>query len=167
MVFAVSSRIQVGQAAPPFKLYDTDRKRRTLREFKGKTLVLVFFPGAFTETCTKVLEAFRDMMPNFEAANAQLVAVSVNDPFTLAAFAAKHRIPFPLLSDYNRTAIRAYDVVQENYARLPGYTTAKRAVYVISPEGFVRYRWVTNNPRIEPPYSEIQHAIDSIHRPSP
>jgi len=160
----VSSRLQIGQSAPPIKLYDTDLQQRTLKDFKGHIVVLAFFPGAFTAVCTKELCHFRDALANFESVNAQVLAISVNDPFTNKAFAEQNRLTFPILSDYNRIVIRAYDIVQEGLGKLKDYTTAKRAVFVISPEGFIRWKWVTDNPGIEPPYGEVQHAIDDIGR---
>ena len=163
----MSSRLQIGQAAPPIKLYDTDLKLRTLKEFKEKTVVLVFFPGAFTEVCTRELCTFRDSLANFEAVNAQVVAISVNDPFTNHAFARQNHFMFPILSDYARVTIRAYDVTQEGLAGLKGYITAKRSVFVISPESFIRYKWISDNPAVEPLYSDIQHAVDDIKRGGP
>ncbi len=160
----MSSRLQLGQAAPKFKLYDTKRNLCALQDWEGKTVVLAFFPGAFTEVCTKELCAFRDSLANFEAVNAQIVAVSVNDPFTNHAFAEHNRLHFPILCDFNRVVVKAYDVAHTNFANLEGYTAAKRSVFVISPKGFIRWTWVTNNPAIEPPYSDIQHAVDEIGR---
>lgn len=160
----MSSRLQIGQSAPPFKLYDTDRKLRALKEFKGKTVVLVFFPAAFGDVCTRELSALRDSLSNFEDVGAQVVAISVSDPFANLAFAEQNRISFPVLSDFNRVAIRAYDVVQEDLVGLTGYTSSKRAVFVISPEGFIRWKWISDNIMVEPPYGEIQHAVDDISR---
>ncbi|MDO8056467.1 MAG: redoxin domain-containing protein [Candidatus Hermodarchaeota archaeon] len=160
----MSSRLQIGQAAPPIKLYDTELKQRTLKEFTGQIVVLAFFPGAFTAVCTKELCHFRDNLANFESVNAQVLAISVNDPFTNKAFAEQNRLLFPILSDYNRLAIRAYDVTQEGIGLLQDYVVAKRAVFVISPEGFIRWKWVTDNPGMEPPYGEVQHAVDDIGR---
>ena len=160
----MSSRLQIGQSAPPIKLYDTELKLRSLKEFTGQIVVLVFFPGAFTAVCTKELCHFRDTLANFETVNGQVLAISVNDPFTNKAFAEQNRLMFPLLSDYNRIVIKAYDVVQVGLGKLQDYTAAKRAVFVISPEGFIRWKWVTDNPAIEPPYGEVQHAVDDIGR---
>jgi len=144
----VSSRLQIGQSAPPIKLYDTDIEQRTLKEFKGQIVVLAFFPGAFTEVCTRELCHFRDSLANFES----------------IAFKEQNRLMFPILSDYNRVVVRAYDVVQDGLGKLKDYTAAKRAVFVISPEGFIRWKWITNNPLVEPPYGEIQHAVDDLGR---
>lgn len=160
----MSSRLQIGQSAPPIKLNDTDIKQRTLKEFKGRIVVLAFFPGAFTEVCTRELCHFRDSLANFESMNAQILAISVNDPFTNHAFKEQNRLMFPILSDYNRVVIRAYDVIQDGLGKLKDYTAAKRAVFVISPEGFIRWKWITDNPLVEPPYGEVQHAVDDLGR---
>jgi peroxiredoxin len=160
----MSSRLQIGQSAPPFKLYDIDHKLRTLKEFKGKTVVLIFIPATFGDVCTQELHAFRDSLSNFEAVDAQVVAITVSDPFANRAFAEQNRISFPILSDFNRVIIRAYDIVQEDLVGLTGFTAAKRAVFVISPEGFIRWKWVSDKIRVEPPYGEIQHAVDDISR---
>ena len=160
----MSSRLQIGQAAPPIKLYDADRNLRTLKEFKGKIIVLVFFPAAFGDVCTQELCALRDSLSNFEDVDAQVLAVTVSDPFANQAFAEQNRISFPILSDFNRVAIRAYDIVQNDLVGLEGYVSAKRSVFVISPEGFIRWKWVSDNPLVEPPYGEIQHAVDDLSR---
>jgi peroxiredoxin len=160
----MSTRLQIGQTAPPIKLYDTRRKQVTLRDFQGKTVVLAFFPGAFTDVCKREMCSFRDSLANFEAVNAQVVGISVNDPFTLAAFAEQNRLLFPLLSDYDRVAIRAYDIVHQDFAGLKGYVAAKRSVFIVSGDGYLRWKWVSDNPLVEPPYSDIQHAIDDLKR---
>ena len=71
---------------------------------------------------------------------------------------------FPILSDFNRVVIRAYDIVQDDLMGLKGYTSSKRAVFAISPEGFLRWKWISDNVMVEPPYGEVQHAVDDISR---
>ena len=160
----MSSRLQIGSAAPPLKLYDTKRNLRSLQEFKGKIVVLVFFPAAFGDVCIQEMCALRDSLSNFEDVGAQVIAVTVSDPFANQAFAEQHRLSFPILSDFNRVAIRAYDIVQNDLVGLEGFLSAKRSVFVISPEGFIRWKWVSDNPLVEPPYGEIQHAVDDLSR---
>ena len=92
--------IKVGSKAPEFTLFDTDKKPRSLSEFRGKNVVLAFYPGAFTGVCTKELCAFRDAMSNFNNLNAQVVGISVDSPFANKAFATQNNLQFPLLSDY-------------------------------------------------------------------
>ena len=102
----MSTKIKVGDKAPDFTLHDTDKKPRSLKEFLGKKIVLAFFVGAFTSTCTKEMCEFRDSMAQLIDLNAQVIGISVNDPFTNKAFSEKNRLPFPILSDYNREVTR-------------------------------------------------------------
>ena len=152
----------VGKPAPEFTLPDTDKKARSLSEFKGKKTVLAFFPGAFTGMCTKEMCAFRDSMSKLNDLNAQVVAVSVDAPFSNKAFAAQHNLQFPVLSDYTRSVAKQYGGVHDDFSGLKGYTAAKRAVFVVDKDGVVRYTWVSENPGVEPPYDEVTAALASI-----
>ncbi len=152
----------MGDKAPNFTLPDTDMKPRGLSEFLGKKVVLAFFVGAFTSTCTKEVCAFRDSMARLVDLNAQVIGISVNDPFSNKAFAEKNRLPFPVLSDYNREVIKAYGLESLNFAGLKGYTVAKRSVIILDRGGFVRYAWVSENPAVEPNYDEVQQALQEI-----
>lgn len=156
------AKIKVGDKAPDFTLPDTDTKQRSLKEFIGQKIVLAFFVGAFTSTCTMEACAFRDSMDRLIDLNAQVIGISVNDPFSNKAFAEKNRLPFPVLSDYNREAIRAYGLEMPNFAGLSGYTVAKRSIFILDPKGIVRYVWVSDNPAVEPNYAEIQKALEEV-----
>ena len=154
--------IAVGKKAPDFTLSDTERKQRKLSEFLGKKLVLAFFPGAFTSVCTREMCAFRDSMTRLNELKAQVVGVSVNDPFSNKGFAERNNLAFPLLSDYNRDVIRLYGIELKDFAGLKGYSVAKRSVFILDKKGVVRYRWVSEDPGIEPNYKEIENALDQI-----
>ena len=154
--------IKVGDKAPDFTLPDIDMKPRSLREFLGKKVVLAFFVGAFTSTCTHDMCAFRDSMARLIDLKAQVVGVSVNDPFSNKGFAEKNMLPFPLLSDYKREVIKQWDLELADFAGLVGYTVAKRSVFVLDQTGIVRYAWVSDNPAVEPNYEEIQRALEQI-----
>lgn len=158
----MSAKIKVGDKAPDFTLPDTNMKQRSLKEFKGQKIVLAFFVGAFTSTCTMEACAFRDSMDRLIDLEAQVIGISVNDPFSNKAFAEKNRLPFPVLSDYNREAIKAYGLEMPNFGGLMGYTVAKRSVFILDSEGIVRYAWVSNNPAVEPNYAEIEKALEDI-----
>src|SRR5215472_17920640 len=117
--------VNQGERAPAFTLSDIDRKPRSLQELlkpKGATLV-AFFPGAFTGVCTKEMCALRDNMAEFNKFNAQVVGISVNDPFSNKGFANTNNLTFPILSDYTREVVKLYNVYHENFAGLKGYTT--------------------------------------------
>jgi peroxiredoxin len=154
--------LAVGSKAPSFTLVDTERKPRSLSEFLGKKTVLVFYPGAFTGVCTKEVCALRDAMSNFNLVNGQIVGISVDSPFANKAFAEANRLTFPLLSDFNREVTKQYAGIYEGFAGVPGYTAAKRSVFVLDSAGTVKYVWVTENPGVEPPYEEIQKALASF-----
>jgi glutaredoxin-dependent peroxiredoxin len=154
--------LAVGQKAPDFTLVDTERKPRSLAEFKGKKLLLAFYPAAFTGVCTKEMCAFQDSLGTLGNLGAAVVGISVDTPFANKAFAEQHQIGFPLLSDYTRTVISSYDVQLPNLAGLTGYTAAKRAVFVLDNEGTIRYMWVSEDPTKEPNYEEVKKAVQQI-----
>jgi len=150
--------VQVGQAAPAFTLKDTDLKDRSLSEFTGKKVILAFYPAAFTGVCTKEMCTLRDSLGQLNSANAQVLGISTDTPFANKAFAKENGIAFPLLSDANRDAIKAYDVLFPDLAGVKGLTVAKRAVFVIDGGGTVRYTWVAPEPKVEPNYAEVLAA---------
>ncbi|GAB4311658.1 MAG: peroxiredoxin [Candidatus Bipolaricaulota bacterium] len=154
--------VKVGGRAPAFSLVDTERRPVKLADFVGKPVVLAFYPGAFTKVCQRELCAFRDMLANLEALDAQVVGISVDSPWANGAFAAANRIEFPLLSDYSRAVSRQYGGVHEDFAGLPGYAVAKRAVFVVDGAGIVRYAWVSDDPGVEPPYAAVESALRAI-----
>jgi len=156
------SKVDVGAKAPNFTLLDTELQTRSLQDFlaEGKPVVLLFFPGAFTSVCTKELCTFRDRMAELEKANATVVAISVDTPFTLKEFKEKYSLNFSLLSDFNKEAIKAYDVVLPDLLGLKGL--AKRAVFILDSNGVVRYKWVSDDPRVEPNYEEVIEKANEL-----
>jgi peroxiredoxin len=154
--------LTIGDKAPEFSLPDTERTTRSLKEFRGKKAVLVFYPGAFTGVCTKELCAFRDSLSNFNSLNAQVIGISVDSPFANKAFAAQNNLQFPLLSDHTRIVSRQYGGVHENFAGLTGYSAAKRSVFVLDREAVVRYAWVSEDPGVLPNFEEVTKALASL-----
>jgi len=153
--------VKVGDKAPDFALFDTDRKKRTLQEFLGKKTVLAFFPGAFTGGCTKELCTLRDSLSVLGNLGAQVVGISVDSPFANKGFADQHGCGFPLLSDFSRQVCSLYAGVHADFAGLTGYTASKRAVFILDPKGVVQYAWVSENPGVEPNYEEIKNCLRS------
>ena len=121
--------------APDFTLYDTERKRRSLSEFKGKNVVLAFFPGAFTGVCTTEACALRDQVDQFNSMNAQVVGITVDPPFSQKAWVDANNVNYPFLSDFNRQTVNDYDVALPNLAGMEGYVAANRAVVVVDQDG--------------------------------
>jgi peroxiredoxin len=154
--------VEAGQQAPNVMLVNADRKAVTLGDFFGKPTVLAFFPGAFTGACTKEMCAFRDVMAGFNALNAQVIGISVDSPYAQKAFADAHGLNFTLLSDYNREAVRAFDVQDPNFAggTMPG--VAMRSVFVLDARGVVRFKWVAPTQTTEPDYAAVEAAVRAL-----
>jgi peroxiredoxin len=154
--------VKIGEKLPELTLFDLNLKQRSLKEFKGKKLVLAFFPGAFTGVCKKEMCTLRDDIAKLEKLEAQVVGVSVNDPFTLKGFSEDNALNFPLLSDYTREAVKSFGVGMKDFAGMKGYTVAKRSIFVADGEGVIKWVWVTEDPRVEPDYAEIQRQLKTF-----
>ena len=152
--------VDVGSKAPDFTLTNQDRQPVKLSEQKGKPVVLAFFPAAFSSVCTKELCTFRDAMARLNSAKAQVYGVSVDTFFTLKAFQDAQGYNFPLLSDFNKQAIRDYGVFNEDMIGLKGI--AKRAVFVIDKDGIVRHKEVLDDARNEPNYDAVFKTLASL-----
>jgi peroxiredoxin len=152
--------VDVGSRAPDFTLTNQDRQPVKLSEQRGRPVVLAFFPAAFSSVCTKELCTFRDSMARLNQAHAQVYGISVDTFFALKAFHDQQGYMFPLLSDFNKQAIRDYGVFNEDMIGLKGI--AKRAVFVIDKEGVVRYREVLDDARNEPNYDAVFKALASL-----
>lgn len=154
--------VDIGVKAPSFTLPNQDLEKVSLEELlaEGKPVVLVFFPAAFSPVCTRELCSFRDKMANLGKANAVVVGISVDNPWCLKEFKQVNRLPFDLLSDFNREVVELYDVVLED---LIGFKrVAKRAVFIVSPDGVIAWKWVSDDPGVEPDYDEIIRVANSI-----
>jgi glutaredoxin-dependent peroxiredoxin len=155
--------VEVGNKAPDFTLVNQDREPVTLsRELGNGSVVLAFFPGAFSGTCTKEMCAFRDTMSNFRNVNAKVLGISTDTFFTLKAWGDHEKLGFPLLSDYNKEVIGKYGVVNPDMIGLKNI--AKRAVFVIDRNGIVRYREVLEDARNEPDYAKLNEAVAQVSR---
>jgi peroxiredoxin len=152
--------VDVGAAAPDFTLFDQDRQPVTLSANRGRPVVLAFFPAAFSSVCTAELCTFRDRMRALNDAPAQVYGISVDTFFTLKAFRDSEGLTFPLLSDFNKEVIALYDVVNPDMIGLKGI--AKRAVFVIDKDGFVRYREILDDARNEPDYEKLYAAVGGL-----
>ena len=148
----------VGATAPDFTLPNQDRTPVTLsEELKKGPVVLAFFPAAFSGTCTQEMCTFRDSMSDLNRVSANVIGVSTDTFFALKAWADAQRFTFPLLSDYNRTVIGEYGVVNPDMIGLKNI--AKRAVFVIDRHGVIRHREVLEDARNEPDYEKVRGTL--------
>jgi peroxiredoxin len=153
--------IQIGQQAPGFTLYDSAKNKVSLDSFKGKKVVLLFFPLAFTSTCTKELCDIRDNIGQYNNLDAEVLAISVDSLHTLAKFKEEQRLNFTLLSDFNKEISRAYDSVYELF----GYNmkgVSKRSAFVIDREGRVQYAEVLENAGDVPDFNAVRATLSAI-----
>lgn len=154
-------KIEIGQSAPNFTLYNSEKKQVTLSEQKGKNVLLLFFPLAFTSTCTKELCSVRDNISFYNNSNAEVFGISVDALQTLAKFKEDQKLNFTLLSDFNKEVSAAYGSLYEVF----GYNmrgVSKRSAFVIDKEGIVRYAEVLENAGEIPDFEAIQRVISGL-----
>ena len=155
--------VEVGSRAPDFTLVNQDRENVTLsHELKKGNVVVAFFPGAFSGTCTKEMCSFRDTMSNFAKVNAHVLGISTDTFFALKAWRDQQQFPFSLLSDYNKEVITSYGVVNPDMIGLKNI--ARRAVFVVDQSSVVRYREVLEDARNEPDYGRLNEALATLGR---
>lgn len=153
--------LTVGQKAPAFSLYDSEKKKVSLDDLKGKNVLLLFFPQAFTGTCTKELCSTRDNIALYEQVNAQVLAISVDSIFTLARYKDDQQLNFPLLSDFNKEVSKAYDCLYDTFVfDMKG--VSKRSAFVIDKDGIIRYAEVLETASDLPDFSRIQKALSEL-----
>lgn len=154
--------IQIGQSAPDFTLRDTEKNVVTLSEHKGKNVLLLFFPLAFTGTCTKELCMTRDNIAAYNDLDATVFGISVDSLFSLKRYKEDQQLNFTLLSDFNKTASAAYDSLYEHfYNDMDG--VAKRSAFVIDKEGIVRYAEVLENASDIPDFDAVISCLKAIN----
>lgn len=154
--------VEVGQRAPDVELVDTERNPVRISDFKGKTTVLLFYPGAFTGVCTKELCTFRDSITQFNNVSANVVGISVDSPFANKAFKSQNNLNFPLLSDHTRAAVKAYNAWHDDFAGIKGYSAAKRSVFILDHDLNIRFKWVSDNPGVEPDYALVAREAEKV-----
>jgi len=153
--------LTVGQPAPAFSLYDTEKKKVSLSDFSGKNVLILFFPQAFTGTCTKELCSTRDNISLYEQVNAQVLAISVDSIFTLARYKDDQQLNFPLLSDFNKEVSKAYDCLYDTFVfDMKG--VSKRSAFIIDREGVIRYAEVLETASDLPDFAKIQKTLSDL-----
>jgi peroxiredoxin len=154
--------ITTGQPAPDFILYDDNKQKVILSEQRGKNIVLLFFPLAFTSTCTAELCHIRDSISYYNQTDATVFGISVDSPQTLHKFREEQQLNFSLLSDFNREASRAYEVLYESFGPMEMHGVSKRAAFVIDREGLVRYAEICASPGDQPDYQAIEKTLADL-----
>ena len=156
---AKSSVPRIGQKAPDFELPDPDMKMVRLSDYRGKKTILAFFPAAESPVCTAEMCALRDSLDELRDYGAQVLGISVDGPFSNKFFTQNRHLNFPVLSDYSRKMIKKYGIVMNKLGPMKDYNAAKRSVFILDEQGKVRYRWVSDNPLVEPNYGEMKEFL--------
>ena len=151
--------LDVGAVAPdfelPLKLGDPPIR---LADYQGeKPVVLLFFPLAFSSVCTTEMRTVAENYSTWQGLNAEVIGISVDSPFVNQKFADDCNAPFPIVSDFNKTASEAYGVLYEELGGLKG--VSKRAAFVVGSDGRISYAWVTEDPAIMPDFDEIMAVL--------
>ena len=153
--------LQVGDKAPDFKLYSTDKKQVSLADFAGKTLVIHFFPQAFTGVCTQQMCTMRDNLSYYNDLNAEIVGISVDSIFTLAKFKETEGINFTLLSDFNKEVSPAYGAFFDEFI-LGMKGVSRRAAFVVDGTGTIRYAEVLESAGNLPDFDAMKAVVSAI-----
>ncbi len=154
-------QLQPGTIAPPFSLYNTQKEKVSLADYKGKTVLILFFPLAFTSVCTTELCGVRDNILSYNTFNAEVIGISVDSLYTLAKFKADNALNFPLLSDFNKETSRAYGSLYETWG-FDMHGVSKRGAFVVDKDGILRYTEVLENAGNVPDFSKIETVISEL-----
>jgi peroxiredoxin len=142
----------VGDKAPNFELQDQDQKTVTLGDYKGKKLLIAFYPFAFSPVCADEFTCFREDLSQFQGKGVEVVGISVDSPWSNQAFADSLGVKYPLLSDFGKKASADYGVLRQE-----GF--ADRAYILVDEEGTVKYRHVMDSPGNRLDNAELIKAI--------
>jgi peroxiredoxin len=153
--------LQIGDEAPDFTLFDSDKNQFSLSDLRGNNVLLLFFPLAFTSVCTAELCSVRDSLNMYEQLDVKPVGISVDSLYTLAKFKAEQKINFPLLSDFNKEVSNTYGALYETFGfGMKG--VSKRAAFLIDREGIIEYAEVLDNAGLQPDFVAIQGKLREL-----
>ena len=154
-------KIKPGQQAPDFSLYDSDKNKITLSDLKSHNILLLFFPAAFTGTCTKELCSVRDHISVYNNVSAKVFGISVDMVYSLSKYKEEQKLNFSLLSDFNKEVSEAYGCLYDTFSyEMKG--VSKRAAFIIDKSGIVRYAEVLERATDLPNFEVIQKTLQSL-----
>ena len=151
-------KIETGTKAPEFSLYNSEKIKVSLSDYKGRNVLLLFFPLAFTGTCTIELCSVRDNISQYNNSNAEVIGISVDSVYTLAKYKEEQHLNFQLLSDFNKEVSTAYGSIYQTFG-FDMQGVGKRSAFVIDMEGFVQYAEVLENAKEIPDFEAIQKML--------
>ncbi len=154
--------IEIGQQAPDFTLFNTEKNKVSLTDHSGKNVVILFFPLAFTGVCTAQLCTVRDGISMYKNDKADVVAISVDSAFTLGKFKEEQNLQFDLLSDFNKEAAATYGALYDVFPAMGMKGVARRAAFVIDKNGVIQYAQVLESAGDLPDFAAINATLEKI-----
>jgi glutaredoxin-dependent peroxiredoxin len=154
--------LNINDKAPDFKLFNTVKQEVTLSDSKGKNVVLLFFPLAFTSTCTAELCNIRDNYALYNNLNAVVYGISVDSLFVLGKFKEEQKLNFELLSDFNHDVSEAYGSLYPLFGFGMKHV-GKRSAFILDKEGVIKYTEVLENAGHEPNYEAMKTCLESLN----
>ena len=154
-------QLSKGQSAPDFSLFNSEKAKVSLSDYKGKNLVVLFFPLAFTGVCTTELCSVRDNMNIYTGMNADVVGISVDSLFTLGKFKEENGLNFPLLSDFNKEISQAYGAFYDEFV-LDMKGVSRRAAFVVDGQGVIQYAEVLESAGDLPNFDAIKETLSTL-----
>ena len=153
--------VAVDESAPDFELYSSEMEPWRLADQKGRPVLILFFPGAFTSVCTTELNTVNNRLD--ELGDVTVVGISTDSPFVLEEFREVHDFSFPLLSDHDAEVAQLYgSKYQNNFTPMNLDRIAKRSAFVIDADGTVRYAEVLENAGNQPDFEAIEDTLASL-----
>jgi len=153
--------LEIGQKAPDFKLYSSDKQEVSLSDFSGKNVIILFFPMAFTGTCTAELCSMRDDIASYNNLDAQVLGISVDSLFTLDKFKSDQNLNFPLLSDFNKEVSTTYGSLYDTFVfGMKG--VSKRSAFVVDKNGVIQYAEVLEKASDIPNFIAIKEVLSKL-----
>jgi peroxiredoxin len=155
--------VDVGQNAPDFTMLSDEGKPVTLSAELGHgPVILSFYVFDFTNVCTGQLCALRDSMGELQKTGARVFGISTDSHHSHRIFKQQNKINYPLLSDWNRTVSKAYGVQYDTFGSFGLHGVAKRSVFVLDAAGAVRYKWVTEDPKVPPDHKTVLEEVKKL-----
>lgn len=153
--------IQIGQVAPAFALFNTEKNKISLNDYQGKNVLILFFPLAFTGVCTNELCSMRDSLAAYNALNTEVVGISVDSLFVLDKFKKENNLNFNLLSDFNKEVSKLYECLYDTFVfDMAG--VSKRSAFVVDKDGKIQYAEVLESAGDLPNFDAIKTCLEEL-----
>ena len=154
--------IKIGDIAPEFKLFNTLKKEVSLSEYRGKNVVLLFYPFAFSGTCTKELCYVNGNYAAYNELNAVVFGISTDSVFAQIRYKQEQNLTFELLSDYNKDVSLKYNSLYDDFIfGTKGVT--KRSTYIIDKKGIIQYIEILEDAGKQPAYERIERCLQGLN----